>query len=350
MTDSQRWMLLAGGVLSGALLYLLAPVLTPFATGVLLAYLGDPLADRLETYRLSRTWAVIIVFVTILTCVIAAILLLVPMLEQQISALVRRLPGYVDLVRDTVMPTLADTLGLEQGTQFLDSIKQAIVTDWRQAGGVAVSLVREFSQSGLVALTWVANIVLVPVVTFYLLRDWDVLVGRVHELIPRSVEPNVTRLTKDCDAMLAEFLRGQLLVMAALAFIYSVGLSFVGLDLALLIGLTAGLVSFVPYLGFVVGIVFAVAAAYLQFQEPLPLLWVALVFGFGQLVEGMLLTPMLVGDRIGLHPVAVIFAVMAGGQLFGFLGVLLALPVAAVVMVLLRYAHERYLESDMYHT
>ena len=350
LSDSQRWMIAAAVAALCALLYLLAPVLTPFALSVLLAYMGDPLADRLETYKLSRTLSVVIVFTTIFTCALAAVLLLLPMIEQQIGALVRRLPGYVDFVRATVMPALADTLGIEEGTRVLDALKAAIVQHWRQAGGLAVGLVKEFSQSGVAAVAWIANIVLIPVVTFYLLRDWDVLIEKIHALVPRAVEPGVVRLSKECDSMLAEFFRGQLLVMGALALIYTLGLSLVGLELALLIGLTAGLVSFVPYLGFFVGVVCAVVAAYFQFQEVLPLIWVLAVFGVGQAIEGMLLTPMLVGDRIGLHPVAVIFAVLAGGQLFGFFGVLLALPVAAVIMVLLHHAHERYLKSEIYQT
>jgi predicted PurR-regulated permease PerM len=193
-----------------------------------------------------------------------------------------------------------------------------------------------------------ANVLLVPVVTFYLLRDWRGLTTRLLELVPRRVEPEVARLARAADDMLGAFMRGQLAVMVALGTIYSVGLWFVGLDLAFLIGMLAGLLSFVPYLGFAVGIVAAGVAAIMQFHEWLPLVYVLLVFGVGQILEGTVLTPWLLGDRIGLHPVAVIFAVLAGGQLFGFVGVLLALPAAAVIMVLLRYAHERYLQSSLY--
>lgn len=355
MSDSTRWQIVATVLAVGGLLYLLAPVLTPFALSALFAYMGDPLVDCLQTYRVRghrvpRTAAVAIVFLTIFVGMLAAVLLLLPMVEQQLSALVRRLPGYLDVLRNRVLPGITDTLGLEGGSEMVDALKQAVASHWQQAGGIAVSIVRQFSRSGMVAAAWLANFVLIPVVTFYLLRDWDLLVGRIHELVPRAVEPTVARLARDCDDVLAEFFRGQLLVMLALSLIYTVGLQLVGLELALLIGLTAGVVSFVPYLGFLVGIVLAGIAAYLQFQELLPLVGVLLVFGVAQAIEGMVLTPLLVGDRIGLHPVAVIFAVLAGGQLFGFFGVLLALPAAAVIMVLLRYAHERYLRSDVYHT
>jgi predicted PurR-regulated permease PerM len=197
-------------------------------------------------------------------------------------------------------------------------------------------------------LAWVANLLLIPVLTFYFLRDWDWLVARVRALLPRPVEPTVSRLARESDEMLGGFLRGQLSVMVSLGAVYATGLWLAGIDLALLIGMLAGLVSFVPYLGFIVGAGVALVAALVQHGDWLHVLLVIGVFSVGQVLESFVLTPWLVGDRIGLHPVAVIFAVMAGGQLFGFLGVLLALPVAAVVMVLLRYAHQRYTASGLY--
>jgi predicted PurR-regulated permease PerM len=197
-------------------------------------------------------------------------------------------------------------------------------------------------------LGWFANLVLIPVVTFYLLRDWDRIVQGVHESLPRSWEPTVVRLVRECDEVIGAFIRGQLLVMLALGACYTVGLLLVGLDLALLIGTLAGLASVVPYLGLVLGLGAASIAALVQFGEWLPVAWVVAVFLVAQLAEGMYLTPRLVGDRIGMHPVLVIFAVMAGGQLFGFTGVLLGLPVAAVVLVLLRHVHERYRASSLY--
>jgi predicted PurR-regulated permease PerM len=350
MTDSQRWLTLAGLLVAGGVLYLLAPVLTPFAVAALLAYMGDPLVDKLEQKRLSRTGAVVAVFLIIFTLILMATIVLVPLLEQQIVALVRRLPGYLDWAQTHLVPALMTNLGVDREVVALTAVKDAVVRNWQQAGGILVRLVADVSKSGAAVAGWAANVVLVPVVTFYLLRDWDLMVARVHELIPRPFEAGISRLAKDCDSVLAEFFRGQILVMGALAFIYVVGLTTVGLELALLIGLTAGLVSFVPYLGFLVGIVLASVAAFFQFQDLLPLAYVGVVFGIGQLIEGMVLTPLLVGDRIGLHPVAVIFAVLAGGQLFGFFGVLLALPTAAVIMVLLRSVRDRYLMSDLYHT
>jgi predicted PurR-regulated permease PerM len=197
-------------------------------------------------------------------------------------------------------------------------------------------------------MQWLANLVLIPVLTFYLLRDWDLLVARFRELLPRSNAKKIIEISLECDDMLAAFIRGQLMVMFALAAIYTIGLMMIGLELALLLGVVAGIVSFVPYLGLIVGIGLAGLAAYLQFHEWLPVLMVVGVFSVAQMIEGMVLTPRFVGERIGLHPVAVLFAVMAGAQLFGFTGILLALPVAAVVMVLLRHAHQQYIESNLY--
>ena len=229
---------------------------------------------------------------------------------------------------------------------FLKTLR--LTQHWQHAGGFAANLLSDLTKSGVTVVGWVANLFLAPVVTFYLLRDWDGLLAKVLSLFPRTISPTVGVIARECDEVLGEFFRGQLLVMVAMAFVYWAGLSIVGLELALLIGFTAGLVSFVPYLGLIVGVTAALIAAFFQFGTGWPLLWVGAVFGVGQIIEGMLLTPWLVGDRIGLHPVAVIFAVLAGGQLFGFLGVLLALPIAAVVTVLLRHLHAKYINSEFY--
>jgi predicted PurR-regulated permease PerM len=192
------------------------------------------------------------------------------------------------------------------------------------------------------------NLALVPVVAFYLMRDWDRIAGHILELLPRDWQAGTKQMVGEADEVVGAFLRGQFIVMCALGLIYAIGLWIVGLDLALLLGVIAGLASIVPYLGPIVGILTSLVAAWMQFHEWLPLVYVALVFGVGQLIESMLLTPVLVGDRIGLHPVAVIFALMAGGQLAGFVGVVVALPVAAVIMVFARHAVDHYRRSDLY--
>src|SRR5690606_17314751 len=217
-------------------------------------------------------------------------------------------------------------------------------------GGVATTVFGYLSSSGFAFVAWMINIVLVPILTFYFLRDWDLLVERVAAMIPRDHIDTATRLARESDEVLGAFLRGQFIVMLALGAIYAIGLSLVGLKLGLLIGIIAGLISFVPYLGATVGIVLAILAALVQAQgfDLQLLVLVGVVFTIGQLIESYILTPRIVGDRIGLHQVAVIFAIMAGGELFGFVGMLIALPVAAVGNVLLRFAHERYTQSRLY--
>ncbi|GAB6040414.1 AI-2E family transporter [Endothiovibrio diazotrophicus] len=348
MSGNRPWWLLAAAVLGGWLLYLLAPILTPFVAGALLGYLGDPLADRLEARGLPRGAAVSVVFVVFSLLLLAVLLLLVPMLERQLSALVAKLPGWLEWLRQQLLPWLHSRFGVGPEVLGLDALKQSLAEHWKSAGGLLAGVAGSVTRSGVALASALANLLLIPIVGFYLLRDWDHLMENLRALLPRAWEPLVVGIARESDEVLGAFLRGQVLVMAALATIYSVGLALVGLELALLIGMVAGLVSFVPYLGFIVGIAAAGVAIFMQTHALGDLLWVALVFGVAQVVEGALLTPWLVGDRIGLHPVAVIFAVLAGGQLFGFFGVLLALPVAAVVAVILRHLHRNYVNSLFY--
>ena len=328
-------------------LYFLGPILTPFALSAGLAYLGDPLVDRLQRLRLSRTVAVILVFIALSAVVLPALIVLLPMLLEQVRLFIGNVPDYLDWLQNRGLPALGIRLPAELRLEP-ENLKRVVAENLPQAGGLAKELLGTLSRSGGALLAFVAGLVLVPVVTFYLLRDWDRLVHRLDDLLPLHRREVVRRLAREADSVLAGFLRGQLLVMLALGTIYSIGLWIVGLHLALLIGIGAGLVSFVPYLGFVAGILAAGIAIVVQTGELLPLAYVALVFMVGQVVESALLTPWLVGDRIGLHPVAVIFAVMAGGQLFGFVGILLGLPAAAVIAVLLRYALERWRQSPAY--
>jgi predicted PurR-regulated permease PerM len=348
MSDAQKLWWLAGAAAAGFLLYLLGPVLTPFLVGAGLAYLGDPLADWLERRGLSRTLAVTVVFSVMVLAAVIALAILLPLLQHQLLVFGRKLPDYFDWLQQRVLPWLQLRLGISDLSLDIDSLKQAVIAHWQQVGGVGARIVAVVTHSWLTVMAWLANLVLIPLVAFYLLRDWDRLMARIAELLPRRRAPVIVRLAKECDAMLGHFLRGQLSVMVALGLVYSVGLWWVGLELALLIGLFAGLVSFVPYLGFILGILTAGVAVLVQFHDAAHLLQVVLVFGIGQLLESFVFTPLLLGDRIGIHPVVVIFAVMAGGQLFGFVGVLLALPVAAVSGVLLRHAHGRYLNSRLY--
>jgi predicted PurR-regulated permease PerM len=348
VTDSQKWLILASTVVVGWLIVLLAPVLTPFLISALLAYLGDPIVDRLEARGVSRTVSVVLVFLAMFIIGLSAVLVIIPALQSQATILLQRIPTALEWLQSNLLPKLSSLMGGAAIEIDIPAVKETLLSHWQDVGSVAKNLMAHIGRSSQLLIGWVTYLLLIPVVTFYLLRDWDLLVAEIHDLLPRTVERRITALAKEIDDVLAEFLRGQLTVMACLAVVYVIGLWIIGLDLAFVVGMLAGLVSFVPYLGVIVGLVLAGFAALVQFPDWLHLLGVALIFGLGQVLEGMVLSPLLVGDRIGLHPVAVIFAVMAGGQLFGFLGVLLALPVAAIIVVLLRHSKKEYQSSDLY--
>jgi len=349
-TLARRWQWLLIALIVGWLIWLLAPVLTPFVCAALLGWLGDPWVDRLERSGRSRTTAVVLVFTLMVLLLTLALLILVPMIERQVVTVIESVPAYRDWFVQKALPWVEQRTGLELVAWLdPDRLTEWIRGHWQQAGGVAATLFGYFSRSGFAVMAWVANLVLLPILTFYFLRDWDTLVERIAALVPRDHIATVTRLALESNEVLGAFLRGQFLVMLALGAIYAIGLSVVGLKVGLLVGIIAGLISFVPYLGTATGIVLGVIAALVQSSGDWSL--VALVMGVfvvGQMLEGYVLTPRIVGDRIGLHPVAVIFAIMAGGQLFGFLGMLLALPIAAIANVLLRFAHERYTQSRLY--
>lgn len=329
------------------MLHLLGPILMPFVLGAAMAYLGDPIVDRLELRGFSRTGGVVLVFVLFTLLGLGLLLVMLPLLIDQVGEAVRRLPQLLDWLQSTALPKIGVSLP-ENSRLDAESLRQLVVSNWGQVGGYVQNAVASLSRGGMSAIATGLNLVMVPVVTFYLLRDWDLLVARIDEHLPRKHQPTIERFLRDADSVLGSFIRGQLLVMTALATIYSLGLWIVGLKLALLVGLLAGLLSFVPYLGTLLGVVMAVVAVLLQSPGLIPLAGVAVVFTVGQLLEGAVLTPLLVGDKIGLHPVAVIFAVMAGGQLFGFVGVLVALPVAAVLAVAVRRASALWLASAAY--
>ena len=331
------------------LLWLLAPILTPFAVAALLGWLGDPLVDRLQLVGRSRNTAVIIVFSLMALLLVLVLVILVPLIESQISTLIESLPRYRLWFTGVAIPWVEARTGMQIATWLdLGHLVELVRSNWERAGGVATTVLGYVSRSGFALIGMLTSIVLVPVITFFFLRDWDLLVGRVASMVPRTHIGTVTRLARESSDVLGGFLRGQFLVMVILGVMYGVGLWAVGLDLGILIGIIAGLLTFVPYLGPTSGVVLGVLAALMQYGDWKHVAGVLAVFGIGQLIESYWLTPKLVGDRIGLHPVAVIFAVLAGGQLFGFLGMLLALPMAAVVNVLLRYAHERYTQSHLY--
>lgn len=343
MAENRRINWLIAVFITGWLLYLLAPVLTPFVAAALLAYIGDPLADRLEAMHLPRTLAVAVVFLFTFLLLGLLVLLLGPLISNQVGALLDAIPNIVARIEEDWLPRILSFLDLEAG----DNVGMAaFLADYRElAGSWGASVLLSVSRSGGALAAAVLSFFLVPILTFYLLRDWDSIMSRFRAILPSGERDTILYLAKETDEVLGAFLRGQLLVMLALAIIYSIGLSLVGLEFAIAIGVVSGLVSFVPYLGFVFGIGIAALTVALEPNPLWSIVGVVVVFTVAQLLEGSVLTPKLVGDRIGLHPVIVIFAVAAGGQLFGFFGILLALPAAAILSVLVRFAYNRYLKE-----
>ena len=347
---NNRWLILIAAFL--ALLYLLLPVLTPFLIAAILAYICDPLVDKLcwwgvGKFKLGRTLATVLVMLAIIGILASLILILIPLLQKESLLLVQRLPDVIANIRATLEPFLQKKFGISLNVNPA-KIQEMITKNWKTAGGMFGDVLISAGSHGMALIGLLANILLLPVVLFYLLRDWDIFMQKIGELIPRDFIGKTTQIAQEIDQVLAEFLRGQLAVMLAMSAFYVIGLWLVGLNMALPIGLVAGLLGFVPYLGITTGIVLALLVAALQFTSLAQVVPVLLVFGLGQLLEGMVLTPKLVGDRIGLHPVVVIFALLAGGQLFGFAGVLLALPVSAAFAVGLRHIKSSYLHSDTY--
>ncbi|WP_312263040.1 AI-2E family transporter [Candidatus Igneacidithiobacillus taiwanensis] len=327
------------------LLYLLGPILSPFVIAGVLAYLGNPLVTRLQRWHIPRGLGTTLVFLIVLILLAAIVVALLPMVRAQTIIAINYLGQYAQLLQTQWVPQISQRLGVpldSHSLSLLASKNASKLAHW------ASSSLQVAITSGSGVLSVLMNFVLIPVIGFYLLRDWPRLLHRIDELVPRAYAALVRQLAIDSDRMLMAFLQGQLLDMLALGATYSIGLSLVGLKTALLIGLLSGLLSFVPYLGFASGILLASLAMYIQGGTFLSILEVWGVYGVGQILESTIFIPMLVGDRIGLHPVLVIFAVLAGGQLFGFVGLLVALPITAVLIALLRHAHRWYLGSPSY--
>lgn len=349
LLPAQRRLLvwLAIGLAGFGALWLLAPVLTPFLIGATLAYALHPAVEQLAQRRVPRVLAVLIVEVAMVLALLATVLLIVPILSKEVPLLQAQIPLLAERLNQTVSPWLA-----QQGIHVsldVPSIKAFVLKylDANAEEGVA-ALLSSARIGGSVALAIAGNAVLVPVVLFYLLMDWPQLVARVQALIPRPQLLSVNAFLDECDGLLGQYLRGQLLVMLVLAVYYAMGLALFGFDLAVPLGVFTGLAVFIPYIGFGLGLVLALLAGMLQFASFHGLVAVAVVFGLGQLLESFVLTPRLVGERIGLSPLAVIFALLAFGHLFGFVGVLVALPLSAVALVALKRLRAAYLESRLF--
>ncbi|HYW56060.1 MAG TPA: AI-2E family transporter [Polaromonas sp.] len=342
------WFLIAAIVLLA--LWLLGPVLTPFIVAAVLAYALTPVVDKLDDLghgRMPRVLAVLIVEALFLLTLLSILLLVVPIFAKELPLLREQVPLLADRFNGWLSPLLAQ-FGIKASLDVA-SIKafalKYLNANFEEAFG---SVLSSLKLGGSVALAIVGNVVLIPVALFFLLKDWDRIVGLVMELVPPKMRASVDSFTEEADMVLGQYLRGQLLVMGVLAVYFSVALAVFGFDLAVPVGIFTGLAFFIPYLGFGLGMLLALLAGILQFGGLYGVFVVFGVYGAGQLVESFYLTPRLVGERIGLHPLAVIFALLAFGQIFGFLGVLIALPASAVLLVGIRRLKATYMSSKLY--
>ena len=347
----KRILIIGGLALFLWILYLLKPVVIPFIIAFFIAYLFSPLVDRLQKIGLPRWFSIGTVFIGIGVAVTMAFWYIVPLIWKQLVIARDSIPVGINWINSTFLPWVSNTFNVEQmeidtnhmSTIVMDYIQTNYSTDSLQAMALRIA------QSGLNFIQIGGTVVLIPIIAFYFLLDWRRMLDSLRRLIPRPYEKTTLEIATECHSVLGAFVKGQFLVMILLGIVYAVGLQLIGLDVGLIIGMIAGLASIIPYLGFAVGIVAAVIATLLQFGvDWMQLALVLVVFMIGQGVEGYVLQPFLLGDKIGLSPVAVVFAVLAGAQLAGFLGMLIALPVAAVIVVLLRHARDSYEKSQLY--
>jgi len=329
-------------------LWLFSGILLPFVAGLALAYFLDPVADYLERMGLSRLWATVVILFFFVVGFIVILMLLVPILGSQITGFLERLPDLVTrlqgLIADTEDTWLRDFIGIEA-----KSLQANLGELMRQGASWLGTLLGQVWNSGRALVSVVSLLIVTPVVAFYLLYDWDHMVSVVDSWLPRDHRETIHQICRDIDTAVAGFVRGQGTLCLILGFYYALSLTLLGVNFGLLIGLFAGLVSFIPYVGSLSGIVIAVGVALVQFwPDWVPVALVVVIFAVGQFFEGYILQPKLVGDRVGLHPVWLMFALFAFGSLFGFTGLLVAVPAAAAVGVIARFALRRYLESELY--
>jgi len=339
------WAALA--LVAWGLLHLLSPVLMPFVLAAVLAYALHPLVEKLHARHVPRWFGAGVALALLGAVLLAVLLLIVPVVTKQVPLIRDQVPALMEQFNAWLQP-LAARFGLELQVDVAavrDVLRKLVAGHEEDLVGGLLSSLR-IGGSALAAV--LGNLVLTPIVAYYLLLDWNALVGRLKAAVPPRWQAATQHFLAETDEVLGQYLHGQLLVMGALALFYTVALALVGLKLALPIGVFTGLAVFVPYLGFGLGLVLGVLAAALQFQDLTGVLLVLAVYGVGQVAESMWLTPKLLGERIGLHPIAVIFALMAFGHLFGFVGVLVALPASAVLLVALRRVRHAYLHSALY--
>ena len=330
----------------GVLIYLLAPVVQPFLIAAIIGYLLNPGVDWLKRHRVPRWLGTTLMLLLLFVLAVLLILIVLPVVQREFLQAREMLPELVDRLQSGVAPKLSSMFGVDIQLSA-DSIRSYAAEhfNFESIGTSALSYLRVGSAA---ALSWLATAFLVPIVLFYLLIDWHMVWSKAQALVPRGLHRRLSSMTDEVDDVLAQFLRGQLLVMLILAVYYSVTLSIARFEGALPIGIVTGLLVFIPYVGFASGLVLAMLAALLQFGNLYGFGCVVLIYGIGQILESVFLTPRLVGENIGLHPIAVIFALLAFGELFGFFGILLALPISAVLAVALKHLRKRYVASDFY--
>lgn len=351
--QKQTWSWLAVGLALVVLLLLLGPVLAPFIAAAILAYALNPGVDwicsrKIGKLRMPRSFAVIVVMLLVLAALLAIILIVIPVLQKEIPLLQQRLPIILAKIDEFLGPKL-QALGITVNLDFA-GIKEMLTRHMATNNDdIWATVLSSAKIGGTALLGWLATLFLIPMVLFYLLLDWHSLLKKISMLVPRRWAAQTEDMAEEVDGMLAQYLRGQLLVMLILAAYYSIGLAIAGFDVALPVGIITGLLAFIPYLGFGLGLSLALITAVLQFSGFYGLVAVAIVYGLGQVLESFYLTPYLVGERIGLHPLVVIFALLAFGELFGFVGVLLALPASAIISVAIHHVRTKYLKSSFYN-
>lgn len=347
----RRIFILSGIVLLLWVLYLLKPVVIPFVVAFFMAYLFSPLVEQFCKVGLPRWLSISLVFIGIGIALTLAVWYIIPLVWKQLIIARDSIPVGINWINSTFLPWVSATFNIEEmeiDTTHLSSIVMDYVQTNYSADSIQAMLLR-VAQSGLNFIQIGGTVVLIPIIAFYFLLDWQRMLDSLRRLIPRPYEQSTLAVVQECHSVLGAFVKGQFLVMILLGVVYATGLQLIGLEVGLIIGMIAGLASIIPYLGFAVGIVAAIIATFLQFGiDWMQLVLVLVVFMIGQAVEGYILQPFLLGDKIGLSPVAVVFAVLAGAQLAGFMGMLIALPVAAVIVVLLRHLRDYYEKSNLY--